>query len=434
MMTRPAHSDRDLIWKELHARPYVRFTGPAHVFHFAFLTSDGPAIADHEGLKQLRQSLGLRPTYETARHAIYAATIPRLGRLVVAWERHTDFLACTFFLYELVAPFQPFGLDCSAFLPGEFFESFDAAPLVATRVSIGSRYEMPDTLDGIATLFEGHTVNGSRVMAGRADVWSGYRVHEDGLGRIAIVVRQMSPQDLGRTVERLVAIEDSYHLALLSLPLARKLKTDLTQWEDHLVRQMEAMRRADSTEQKQSVLDSLLELAAEVESLRAKVFSQFARATDSIAMLQGRLRELREGKIEHVLRLSRFLMRRLSPAARTHHTVLQRLTHLSERIDRGAELLRTSIELNIAEQNTRLLESVNRRARLQLELQHAVEGLSVVVLAYYTLGLIGHVLQGAHRLGLNLDPEIALAVAAPVLVLLFWGLVRVIRKRLLDQS
>jgi uncharacterized membrane-anchored protein len=433
-MTTSPQYDRDLIWKELHARPYVRFAGPAHVFHFAFLTNDGPEISDHPGLNALRQSIGLQPTYETDRHAIYTAQVPRLGRLVVAWERHTDFLACTLFLYDLEIPFVPFGIDCGLLLPAGFFESFGAPPLVATRFAIGSKDQMPDTLDGLSPLFEGHTVNGSQVMAGRAEVYSGYRVHDDSFGRIAIIVHQMSPQDLGRTVERLLVIEDSYHLALLSLPLARTLKSDLSQWEDHLVRQMEALRRADSMEQKRAVLDSLLELAAEVESLRAKVFSQFARSSASVSLLQGRLRELREGKIEHVLRLSRFLMRRLSPAAQTHHTVLQRLTHLSERIDRGADLLRTSIDLNVAEQNKRLLESVDRRARLQLELQHAVEGLSVVILTYYTLGLIGHILNGAHRLGLNLDPEIALAVAAPILLLAFWGLIAVIRRRLRDHS
>ncbi|MDB5173894.1 MAG: rane protein [Phycisphaerales bacterium] len=429
-----AHSDRDLIWKELHARPYVRFTGPAHVFHFAFLSADGFAIADHAGLNRLRQSMGLRPTYETARHAIYTAAVPHLGRLVAAWERHTDFLACTFFLYDLEIPFQPFGLDCGSFLPDGFFQNFDAPPLVATRIAIGSRNEMPHTLDGLTPLFDDHTVNGSRVMAGRAEVFSDYRVHADGFGRIAIVVHQMSPQDLGRTVERLLVIEDSYHLALLSLPLARKVKFDLGQWEDQLVRQMEALRRAESMEHKRAVLDSLLELAAEIESLRAKVFSQFARSADSILLLQGRLRELREGKIEHILRLSRFLMRRLSPAAQTHRDVLQRLTQLSQRIDRGADLLRTSIDLNVEEQNKRLLESVNRRARLQLELQHAVEGLSVIILAYYTLGLIGYVLKGAHHLGLSIDPEIALAIAAPILLLLLWGLIAVIRRRLRDRS
>lgn len=433
-MIPPVHSDRDSVWKELHARPYVRFDGPAHIFHFMFLIRDGPTIAEHGGLNLLKQSFSLRPTYESVRHAIYSASISKLGQLVVAWERHTEFVTCTFFLYELKIPFEPFGLDPDLLVPGAFFEGFGAEPLVATQLAIGSPKEMPGTLETLATLFERHTFNGSRVMAGRAEVFSDYRVHADGFGRIAVVVREMSPQDLGRTVERLLVIEDSYHLTLRSLPLARKLKSDLARWEGLLVEQMEALRRADTVERKRTVLNSFLELASEIESLRARIFGEFARAAASFSILKSRFGELREKKIEHILRLSRFLMRRLSPAAQSHRDVLQRLTHLSERIDRGADLLRTSIELHVEEQNQRLLESVNRRARLQLELQHAVEGLSVVILSYYTLGLLGHILTGAHRAGLKLDPEIALAVAAPIVLAGYWGLLGLVRHRFRERS
>jgi uncharacterized membrane-anchored protein len=67
-------------------------------------------------------------------------------------------------------------------------------------------------------------------------------------------------------------------------------------------------------------------------------------------------------------------------------------------------------------------------------LQTAVETLSVVAVAYYLLGLISYVLKGAVHLGAKLDVEVTLGAAAPLLLLLAWGAMRVVRKRFRDPS
>ena len=43
-----------------------------------------------------------------------------------------------------------------------------------------------------------------------------------------------------------------------------------------------------------------------------------------------------------------------------------------------------------ATQNSRLLASMDRRARLQLRLQQTVEGLSVAAVSYYVVGLVAY--------------------------------------------
>jgi len=432
-MTPVDHSHRDLAWREMHARPYVRFSGPAHVWHFAVL-SDPADDGGRAGLDALTHSLGLAATYETPRHRIYAGSVARLGRLVLSWERHGEYAAYTFFLYELEIPFEPFGLDSGRFLPVDWPEILGKPLLVATRIAVGSKDEMPGTLEGFMDLFEGHTVNGSQVMAGRAEAWSAYRSHTDGFGRIALVVDQMSSQDLGRTMERLLAIEDFSHLTLLSQPLVVEVKPRVSSAESRMVEHMDALREAGSIEQKRSVLDSLLALAVEVEHLRAQVSNRFEASSAYFSLLDSRFAELREGKIEHVLRLSRFVMRRLAPAARTSRAILERLSNLSERIDRAADLLRTAIELHVEEQNQRLLESADRRAKLQLRLQEAVEGLSVVVITYYVLALLSYPLKAIGRLGIHIDVEATLALAMPIVLLAVWGVAHRIRTRFGDRA
>lgn len=422
-------AERDEIWQELHARPYVRFSDPAHVLRVSFFLGNEGEDPDRANQLRLKEALGLVATHETGRHSIHATSLPGLGRLALSWERHSEFVAYTFILYELEMAFVPFGVDLLELLPAGWLESFRTPPLVAVRLAVGSAKGMPDTLERLTTLFEGHTVNGSRVMAGRAEAWSCYRRHQDGFGRIAVVVREMSAQELGRTVERLLAIEDFYHLTLLPLPLARDAKTEVASAESRMVLEMDALRRADSLERKRTALDALLGLAAEVEHLRARVSNRFVGASAYFSLMENRFAELREDKIEHVLSLSRFVMRRVRPAATTYRGLLGRLAGLSERIDRAAVLLRTSIELHVEEQNARLLESADRRAGLQLRLQEAVEGLSVIVITYYTLGLAGYGLRGLRSRGFDLDLDATLGLGMPIVLFAVWGVVYLVQRR-----
>ena len=61
---------------------------------------------------------------------------------------------------------------------------------------------------------------------------------------------------------------------------------------------------------------------------------------------------------------------------------------------------------------------MDRRAKMQLLLQQAVETLSVAAIAYYAAGLIGYVAKGLKAQGVPLDVDTVVAVAVPFLVLL----------------
>ena len=56
--------------------------------------------------------------------------------------------------------------------------------------------------------------------------------------------------------------------------------------------------------------------------------------------------------------------------------------------------LRTRVELNQEMQNQKLLDAISRRTEMQLRLQSVVEGLSVIAITYYLVGLVSMVLSG----------------------------------------
>src|SRR3546814_8262212 len=82
--------------------------------------------------------------------------------------------------------------------------------------------------------------------------------------------------------------------------------------------------------------------------------------------------------------------RRLAPAMRTCESAAGRLETLASRVGRASNLLRTRVDIELEAQNRDVLMSMNRRARLQLRLQETVEGLSVVAISYYVVGLVGY--------------------------------------------
>jgi uncharacterized membrane-anchored protein len=87
------------------------------------------------------------------------------------------------------------------------------------------------------------------------------------------------------------------------------------------------------------------------------------------------------------------------------------------------------VDVAISVQNRSLLESMDRRAGLQLRLQKTVEGLSIVAISYYAVGLVGYVAYPfAEALGLG--KGLVLAVATPVVVLAVTVFVRRLRREL----
>ncbi len=138
-----------------------------------------------------------------------------------------------------------------------------------------------------------------------------------------------------------------------------------------------------------------------------------------------RIAELREEEVCGLQTLNEFLGRRLTPAYRTSETVREDLDDLSSRIDRASELLRTRVNLTIEAQNQDLLQSMDRRSKLQLRMQQAVEGLSVAAISYYLVGLFKYLAESVKSLGLISNSSLVTGLFVPVAIgIVMFGLTR----------
>jgi uncharacterized membrane-anchored protein len=176
------------------------------------------------------------------------------------------------------------------------------------------------------------------------------------------------------------------------------------------------------------MLARLTDLAAELERTAASTNYRFGAARAYYALVEKRIEELRESRLEGYQQFGEFMDRRLAPAMRTCEAVAKRMEELSERLARASQMLRTRVDIQLEAQNRDLLHSMDRRARLQLRLQETVEGLSIAAVTYYGVGLISYLAKGLKSGGLTVPVELVQALAVPLVAVSAWLVVRRIRR------
>ncbi len=410
----PEHPLREVLTNEIHARPPLALAAPCQISHLALLSGEQAGDRDHRHVIALCSRFGAAEPKPGVKYWHVD-----LGPFQLNWERHTEFSTYTFIRQGgFSEPFRDRVIDR---IPQDWLRDLAGEVLVAIHLALEPANAPEHDPDELAELFASDNIAGSRVVGDNAQVWTDFRLQGDGFSRILVRDRQLSPRQAGRLVQRLQEIETYRMMALLAFPLARELAGRVSDAEVALGALTKAMASSASNgESDRELLDRLTALAVQVEQLAATSNYRFSAAHAYYALIQRRIAELREQRLEGRPPIQEFMERRLAPAMRTCESTRERLEVLSERIARAANLLRTRVDVSLEQQNRDLLASMDRRARLQLRLQETVEGLSVVVLSYYLTGLLNYLLKSAESAGMALDPTLWTGLALPLVVLAVW--------------
>ena len=147
-------------------------------------------------------------------------------------------------------------------------------------------------------------------------------------------------------------------------------------------------------------------------------------------MVEQRVKDLREIRLDSFQTNDEFLSRRLQPAIRTCEAFSRRLESLANRAQRADNLVRTQIEMGVQIQNKNLLESMEVRARAQLRLQETVESLSIIAMTYYIVGLISTLIDPLNFKRFFVNKEIFLALCVPFILIIIWFVAKMVRKKI----
>jgi len=419
------HGDRRDLNDEVHARPPLRITEPALVSHFAYQTGEQGAARDFDHLSSLCRQFAQPAPPAGARQWLIEAP----DRLI-RWERHTEFTTLTHVVPDR-APDKNW-----PDLPPELttlMETLPAPCLVAVNLRIEAATATGDSpsAERLAAVFSAGDLVGSTVGGDDAEAWTDFRIGADGFGRILIRNRKLTAGRLGRMVQRLLEIETYRMMTLLGLATARSTGPELGRMERQLAeivsRTAVAGANTEGTDDNDhKLLDELTRLAAESVALASRSRYRF-RATAAYAdLVEDRLSELREGRLEGYQRIGVFLERRFRPAVKTCAAALRRQDELAQGIAQASNMLRTRVDVKLEEQNGDLLRAMESRSRAQLRIQQAVEGLSVFAISYYLLALLKIVVDGLFPEG----PEHRLigVIAVPVILASVWLSVKRLRK------
>lgn len=410
------HPLREVVLAEVHARPFQIFTAPRIVLHYAFMSDPGRMEAPHERLAAECRRLGVPPPEPGARFYVVA-----VGSGTLRWESHTEF---TTWSWNAPGP----GPDAPIPPDSPFGAGFvQAGPMmVATRLDLVARRGPAEAL---FAMFDPRSLAASGLLGGRAIAASDFRVDRLGMTRVLVVDQGLTENQAGPTVQRLIEIETYRTFALLGLPEAQRIAPVIQRTETALAAITGRIRTSSGLDANRALLDDLTALAGDLESGAASSSYRFAASRAYAEIVRSRFRVVEEGAVEGQGNWSAFLDRRMAPALRTCQALWERQKDLADRLARAAELLRTRVEIELEEQNRALLQSMNRRARMQLRLQQTVEGLSVAAVSYYVVGLIGYLSEGTGLFGVPVEKGWVAAAAVIPVVLAVWWLVRGVRAR-----
>lgn len=416
------HPQRFVLNNEVHARPPEMLSAPTRLSFLALLAGSDARAKEYALMVELAQRYGQTPPAPDANH--YSADF---GPFRIKWERHTEFTR-----YKFIVAGEhddPFASPAVALVPPEWMASLPGQVIAAAHVALQHGYAKPQDPDDISEkLFGGNALMGSGIAGGLAVALTDFRIHQDGFGRILVRDSGMSRRQAGRMIQRLLELDAYRMLALMALPLARELGPQLAAWEGQLVEITSAMTAAE--EQDEPLLERLTRLSAAIEASVSGTQYRFSAAAAYYELVERRIEELREERIQGLQTFEEFVERRLAPAINTVRWVAARQGSLSERVARASQLLSTRVDITRERQNQALLESMNRRAKLQLRLQQTVEGLSVAAITYYVVGLVGYGAKALKAAGVNVNSDLVTGLSIPVVAIAVALGVRHIRHRM----
>ncbi|MGH8807550.1 MAG: DUF3422 family protein [Noviherbaspirillum sp.] len=425
------HALRVPLAAEVHSRPFLHLDAPESLTHMAVYSRDianpgnGNAASQHATLAALCTHFGVTAPGPEAKYFSHD-----FGRFRLKWECHTEFATYTFAerhddalplaeAFERVPLFQ---------IPQEWLHTLQGKIMVAAHVVLDKGRGPADAFaSGLRRVFEGNMLVGSHVLQG-GEVWTDFVIQSDGFSRFVVRDVGLHEQQAGRLIQRVLEIETYRMMALLGLPHAQGATPVLNAIEGELAALTAAMVNTDAanghalsnTDDEQALLGTITALAARLEKLSLENSYRFSASKAYFRLVNARIEELREIRIEGIPTVGEFMDRRLMPAMNTCEAIARRQEALAERIGHTNDLLRTRVGIVQERQNRQILQSMNARAAQQLRLQQAVEGLSVVAISYYLAGLFNYAGKAAKAAGWPVQPDIATGLLLPVIGAAVW--------------
>ena len=425
-MTKPEiiKPDADELIRKLHERPQMPVAewlrAPAHVHYKAFRMSDPPvqrpASRDEfrsllEAFKVSADTMAIHDTFG------YGVKVEASGdRLILIWQAHTEYYSYqTWHIPSAHAGEVTFG-------PMTFPQYRSPITPLGAEVCRLDILLMIKPLPGSETLrpqLPGPVLYGSRILDEETALVTSFTPDEHGRERywVSVGSGRSSKSHLQDIVDAIVRIETYYHLLLMQKPLFSAAIDQAYKFEQVHLKQREIISEhighADSLAL-QRWLNGLTQDWLKTTKLSSKLQFELSASGPYDKIVHRTLASLDERTLPLYRPMSEYVLSGITGVAEGNQQLLKRMDTLRSGFEGTISIIRARVDLMLQSQNLTLLISVDKTTKSQAILQYTVEGLSVIVIAYYLSGLMAYIFKGIHEMGWLGNADIAAALFVPL--------------------
>ena len=353
-------------------------------------------------------------------------------RLLVVWQAHTEYY--NYQLWHLPSPEK----SEVAFGPLTFPNyRFPVTPLgtEVCRLDIQLAADSVPSPERMRTLLPGPVLYGSRIFEEGTSLVTSFTPDDQGRERywVSLGSPQTQTSRLKDIVDAIVRIETYYHLLLMQKPLFSAAIDQVYKFEQVHLKQREIITghiAHANSETLQRWLNSLTQDLLKTNRIAGKLHFELSASLPYDKIVHTTLASLAERPMHPYRPVSDYVLSGITGVAEGYQQLLKRIETLRSGFEGIISIIRARVDLILEGQNLTLLQSVDKTTKSQAILQHTVEGLSVIVIAYYLTGLAGIIFKGLSDMGWLKNANIASALFVPIAIGLAFVITTVSRKYL----
>jgi uncharacterized membrane-anchored protein len=441
-MTEPenAKPDSDELIRKLHEQPQMLWAEhlqtPAHVHYKAVRMSDPPVqrAASRDEFRSILDAFKV-PDDAIVVHDAFGYGVKKAAngdQLIMIWQAHTEYYS--YQIWHIPSP----QAGRVVFGPMTFPDyRFPVTPLgvEVCRLDIVLRADPLPSSDALRPLFPGPVMYGSRILDEETALVTSFTPDEHGGERYWVTVGsgRTSKSPLKDIVDAIVRIETYYHLLLMQKPLFSAAVDQAYKFEQVHLKQREIISghigHADA-QTLQRWLNGLTQDLLKTTRLAGKLNFELSASVPYDKIVHRTLASLNERTLPLYRPMSDYVLGGITGVAEGYQQLLKRIDTLRSGFEGVISILRARVDLMLQSQNLTLLASVDKTTKSQAILQYTVEGLSVIVIAYYLSGLMAYIFKGFHEMGWLRNADIAAALFVPLSLGLALGITILGRKLL----
>ena len=427
------------------------FDAPAHIHHIANRMAN-PPLERPQSRREFKELLDCFQVPENQavlyeKFGYGVRTAENGDRLVIAWEAHTEYYSyqvwhipqdttkllefgpITFPQYQF--PFSPLGIQVNA---------LDILILPHAQFS----------QEELKSKMEGPQLYGSQVFGKDISVVANFTQDDYGRERYCVssTSRDVLLPQLVRLIDTLVAIENYTHLILLPYQAFSTAVDQIHQFEQRHLYQRNVITTQLGSATSSTLQNWLTVLTQDFMKVSRMAESMRYKLSASVpyeSIVKDNLEALKEQPLASGRVISDYIRHKITGVADGYQQLLRRIEALEKDFEGTISVIRTKVELllqdhNLAlqDQNLKMLASVDKTTKSQAILQHTVEGLSIIVIAYYLSGLADYVFKGLHEAGWLANPTFASGIFVPISLFISFSLIffgrKLINKRSLSEK